>query len=190
MGKYKILLFYQKKKAPYFVLKEDRIMEQIEPFVQCRAAAASRQGKYLICFLNSSLWGGCSRRRRRRNGEKSRLSRLAVVWNSVSMQIPLVMGEGTTQGTGNMESSHKSYLTGKVYGSSEYSRGDGCQVFLHNRGSFVSALPLGSSLHATAGNFLSILRRAAGLEQGSSPTFLFRLCFFNAEPCPKQDIPV
>lgn len=42
-------------------------MEQIEPFVQCRAAAASRQGKYLICFLNSSLWGGCSRRRRRRN---------------------------------------------------------------------------------------------------------------------------
>lgn len=76
MGKYKILLFYQKKE-PYFVLKEDRIMEQIEPFVQCRAAAASRQGKYLIYFLNSSLWGGC--RRRRRNQEKSRLSRLAVV---------------------------------------------------------------------------------------------------------------
>lgn len=94
------------------------------------------------------------------------------------MQIPLACaGGGTTQGTGNMESTHKSYLSGKVYGSSEYSRGDGCQVFLHNRGSFVSALPLGSSPHATAGNFLSILRRAAGLEQGSSPTFLFRLCF-------------
>lgn len=107
------------------------------------------------------------------------------------MQIPLACaGEGGTQGTGNVESSHKSYLTGKVYGSSEYSGGDGCQVFLHNRGSFVSALPLGSSPHATAGNFLSILRRAAELEQGSRPTFLFRLCFFNAEPCPKQDIPV
>lgn len=53
-------------------------MEQIEPFVQCGAAAASRQGKYLIYFLNSGLWGGCGRRRRR-NREKSRLSRLAVV---------------------------------------------------------------------------------------------------------------
>lgn len=109
---------------------------------------------------------------------------------SVGADPTCVCWRGTMQGTGNMESSHKSYLTGKVYGSSEYSRGDGCQVFLHNRGSFVSTLPLGSSPHATAGNFLSILRRAAGLEQGSSPTFLFRLCFFNAEPCPKQDIPV
>lgn len=73
MGKYKIMLFYQEK-ASYFVLKEDRIMEQIEPFVQYGAAAALRQGKYPIYFLNSSLWGGC-RRRRRRNREKSRLSK-------------------------------------------------------------------------------------------------------------------
>lgn len=44
-------------------------MKEIEPlqhFVQHGAAAASHEGKYLIFFLNSNLWGGHWRRKKQK----------------------------------------------------------------------------------------------------------------------------